>query len=98
MGALVVAGCRCRASLGPAAEVLRADHLLLEQVDALDKAGEEWGGVATDLVAAQRKVVDALQQQREPVSRAHRREQRVNPRLERLVAQDPLTELLRAED
>jgi hypothetical protein len=95
VGARVVALGRSAAALGPAAELLRLDHLLLEAVDALDEAGKQRRRVATDLVTAQRQVVDPLEQQRQPVGGADRREQRVEPGLERLIAQDPLAELVR---
>jgi hypothetical protein len=49
-------------------------------------------------VAAKRQVVDTFEQQRQPVGRAHRREQRVEPGFERLVAKDPLAQLLGAVD
>ena len=95
--ALVVGRDGRRAVLGPAAEVLGSHHLLLQLVDALDEPRQKRRRVAADLVAAQRQVVDPLEQQRQPVGGADGREQRVEAGLERLVAQDPLAQLLCAE-
>ena len=60
------------------------------------EAREQRRRVAADLVAAQRQVVDPLEQQRQPVGRCvTAREERVEPGLERLVAQQPRAECRR---
>ena len=56
------------------------------------KLGQQRRRVAADLVVADREVVDPLEQQRQPVGRGDRREERVEARLERLVAEQPRAE------
>src|SRR4051794_10305527 len=75
MCARVVGVGGCGPALRPAAEVLRANHLLLQAVDALDEPGKERRRIAADLVTPQRKVVDSLEQQRQAVGGADGREQ-----------------------
>ena len=71
----------------PRAVVGRADHLVLEPVDPGDEAGEQRRRIATDLVAAQREVLDPVEHQGEPVRGGHRREKRIEPGLEGLVVE-----------
>ena len=74
LGALALGGAR-RDALGgdrALAELLRAHRLGLEDVDPAQQAGEQAGRVAADLVAAKRQLVEAVEQDREPVGRARR--------------------------
>ncbi len=64
----------------------------LSSVDPLEQAGEQARRVAADLVAAQRQLVEAVEQDREPVGGADGLEEGVEARLERVVAQQPLGE------
>jgi hypothetical protein len=70
------------------AVLARPDHLVLQPVDAREDARQERRGVAADLVPAQRQVVDPLEQQRQAVRARDRLEQRIDPRLHRLVPQE----------
>ena len=95
-GALALGGARrgALAAQRPLAQRLGLDRLGLEDVDAAQQAGEQPGRVAADLVAAQRQIVDAVEQDREPVAEADRGEERVEPRLDRVLAQQSLGGLL----
>ena len=73
----------------PRAVVRGADQLVLEPVDPADDRAERGARVAAQVVVAQRQVVDALEQHRQPVGGGDRRRERVQPRLQRLVAQQP---------
>ena len=53
---------------------------------------------AAQVVAAQRQLVDAVEQQREPVGGRGGHHERVDPRLERLVAQQPRAEAVDGVD
>ena len=70
----------------------------LQQVDPAQEPCQEPGRVAADLVAAQRQVVDAIEQDRQAVGRGDGREERVEPRLDRMLAQDPLGDLVVGAD
>jgi hypothetical protein len=72
----------------------RQDPLGLEQVYAAQEAGQEPSGVAADLVPAQGQVIDPVEQDREPVGGAHRGEERIATRLDRVLAQQHLPDLL----
>src|SRR6266540_7128454 len=76
--------------LRPVAEAAGADPLGLQRVDAPQKACEEAGGVAANLVPAQREVVEPVEQHREPVRCTNRGEERVQPGLERVLAKETL--------
>ena len=78
---------RLRRPARPGAVVGRADHLVLQPVDPGDEAGEQRRRIATDLVAAQREVLDPVEHQGEPVRGGHRREKRIEPGLEGLVVE-----------
>ena len=54
--------------------------------------------VAAQVVVAQRQLVDRLQQHRQPVGRADRRHERVEPGFERLVAQQARAEAVEGGD
>ena len=62
---------------GPARVVGRGDQLELAAVDALDDARQQRGAVAEEVVAAQRELVDAVEQQREAVGGGDGDEERV---------------------
>ena len=53
---------------------------------------EQRARVAAQVVRGERQLVDPLEQQRQPVGRRHRRGERVDARLERLLAQQPRAE------
>ena len=72
---------------GPAAVLVGGDHRVLEAVDPRDDAGEQRGRVAAEVVQAQRELVDVVEQHREAVGGRDRGDERVEPRLERLVVQ-----------
>ena len=59
--------------LGPGGVVGGGDEAVLQPVDAIDDVGQQHGGPAADVVAAQVQVVHAVQQQREPVGARDRR-------------------------
>ena len=77
---------------GAVAQVARPDPLGLEDVDPLEQPGEQPGGVAADLMAAQRQLVEVVEEQGEAVRRRGRLEERVDAGLERVVAEHPLGE------
>ena len=78
--------------------VARHDHLLLEPIDAGDDAAEQRGGVPAYLVVSQPKVVDPVEQQREPVRPRDRREERVDAPLDRLIPQQAHAKLTERGD
>ncbi len=67
--------------------LLDRDELGLEPVDALDERRQQRGRVALEVVAAQRQLVDALEEQREPVRPAGRRREWIESGGRRLAAQ-----------
>ena len=71
----------------PAAEALGADRGGLQGVNPADHARQQPGRVAPDLVAAERQVVDAVEQDSQPLGRAQGLEERVHARLGRMLAQ-----------
>ena len=73
----------------PLAEAPRPDPGLLEPVDPRDDRAEHRGRPAAQVVAAQRQLVDAVQQQREAIGRRGGHRERIDPGLQRLVAQQP---------
>ena len=73
---------------GPAAKGLRRDTLALERVDALEQTGQQARGVAADLLPAKGELVDALEQDREPVRGADGLEERVEARIGGVFAQE----------
>ena len=83
---------------GPRRVVGGRDELVLEPVDALDDRAEGGARVAAQVVVAQRQVVDPLEQHRQPVGGADRRDERVEPGLERLVVQQPRAEAVEGGD
>ena len=89
---LLVARC------GPVAQPLGADQLELQQVDAPQETGQEPGRIAADLVPAERQVVDAVEQDREPVGGRDRGEERIEPGLDRVLAQHLFGDLLVGAD
>ena len=68
-------------------QLVGADHLVLEPVDARDEAGQQRRRVATDLVLAQCQLAELVEQERHPVGRAHGGEVGIEAGLGRLVAQ-----------
>ena len=67
--------------------------LELQEVDPAQEAGQEPGRVPADLVAAKRQVVDAVEQDRQAVGCRDGGEERIEARLGRVLAQDPLGDL-----
>jgi hypothetical protein len=78
--------------------VVGRDHLVLQPVDPRDEAREQRRRVASRLVVTQGEVVEALEQQGESVGRGHRREEGVDPRLERLVLEQPRAKRVEGRD
>ena len=78
----------------PVAQGRRRHRLGLQEVDAAQQPREQPGRVAADLVAPQRQVVEAVEQDREAVGRRDRGEERVEPGLGRVLAQQILGSLL----
>ncbi len=78
--------------LGPCRVVLGADQLVLQPVDPPHEADEQRCRVAAEVVAADRQLVDPLQQHREPVGAPYGDGERVDPAVERLLAQQPRAE------
>ena len=70
----------------------------LHLVDLLQQAGQQAGRVAADLVAAQRQLVEPVEQQRQPLGRAEDVEEGVEARRGRVLAQQPLAELFPGAD
>jgi hypothetical protein len=68
----------------------RVDGLSLQRVDPAQQPGEQPCRIAADLVAAKRELVDAVEQDREPVGGADGGEERVEPGLDRVLAQQRL--------
>lgn len=75
-----------------------ADPRLLERVDPFQEAREQPRGIAADLVPSQRELVDAVEQDREPVGRAHHLEEGVDPTFKRVIAEELLGKLLPCVD
>ena len=74
---------------GVAAEVGGRHGLVLQPVDPRDERPEQGRRVAADLVPAEHELVEAVEQQREPVGRRDGGEERVEARLERLLLEQP---------
>ena len=83
---------------GPARVLRRGDHGRLEAIDPRDHVGQQRGRVAAEVMDAQGQLVDVLEQHGEPVGRADRRDERVEPGLERLVVQQPGAEAVDGVD
>ena len=83
---------------GPVAQALRAHALQLQQVDPAQEPRQEPRGVAADLVPAQGQVLDSGEHDREPIGRGDRGEERIEPGLDRMVAKEPLGDLLVGTD
>ena len=98
LGELALARAALRQRRGPRRVVGGGDELVLEPVDALDDRAQGGARVAAQVVVAQRQVVDPLEQHGEPVGGADRRDERVEPRLERLVVQEPGTDAMERGD
>ena len=73
----------------PGLVLLRGHQLVLEPVEAVDEGGQQRGRVAVEVVATERERVDTLQQQGQAVGGRDRRRERVEPRRQRLVVQQP---------
>ena len=92
---LLTIGATCGSALhrpSAVAEIRRADPLGLERIDALEQAGEQAGGIAADLVPAQRQIIEPVEHQGEPVGGGGRLEEGIDAGLERVVPQHPLGE------
>ena len=70
----------------------------LHLVDLLEQAGEQAGGVAADLLVAERQLVEAVEQHRQPLGRAEHVEEGVEAGRGRVLAQQPLAELFPGAD
>ena len=79
---------------GPGGVVRGGHQLVLEPVDPADDRAEHRARVPAQVVRGERQLVDPLEQQREPVGGGDRRHERVDARLERLLAQQPRAERL----
>ncbi len=77
---------------GPGPQRVRAHPLALERVYALEQARQQARRVAADLLAAQRQLVDALEQDREAVGGADGLEEGVEAGVGRVLAQQALAE------
>ena len=88
LGALVA----LREGGGPARDLIGGDHRLLEAVDAGDDRRQQGGRVALEVVDLERQLVDALEQHGQAVGRGDRHDERVEARLEGLVAQQARAE------
>ena len=82
----------------PRRVVLVRDQLVLEAVDAADDRAQQGARVAADVVRGERQLVDALEQHRDAVGGRDGRGERVEPRLERLVVQQPRAEVVHGRD
>ncbi len=96
LGALAVRGRRRGPLLRhrPLPQRGRCHGLRLQQVDATQQPAEQAGGVAADLVAAQRQIVETVEQHGQAVGRADGGEERIEPGLGRVLAQERLGRLL----
>ena len=74
------------------------DELVLEPIDPLDDRAEHRARVPAQVVGGERELVDPLEQEREPVGGRDRCHERVDARLERLLAQEPRAERLQGRD
>ena len=70
----------------------------LDLVDLPQQAGEQAGRVAADLVAPQRELVEAVEQQRQALGRPEDAEEGIEARGGRVLAQQSLAELLPGAD
>ena len=82
----------CQGGVGPGGQLAGGDHLPLEVVDPRHERGQQRGGVAADLVPAQRQLLQLLQQQRHPLGRGDRHEGGVQAGLDGLAPQQGLAE------
>jgi hypothetical protein len=93
--ALALGAVVARRQLGrPARDLLGGDHRVLEAIDPRDHRGQQRGRAALEVVPLQRELVDALEQHGEAVGGRDRDDERVEPGLERLVAQQPRAEAM----
>ena len=76
--------------LGPLAQFSGADGLGLQRVDAAQEPGEETRGIAPDLMTAEGQLVEAVEQDRQPVGRGDADDERVDPGLERVLQEQDL--------
>jgi hypothetical protein len=75
--------------LGPLQKALRPYCRRLQRVDPADQPRQQPGGVAADLMAAQRQLVDAVEQHRQPLGGAEALQEGVEARLGGVLAQQP---------
>ncbi len=83
---------------GAFGEAGRPDAVRLERVDPRQQPGQQAGRVAADLVAAQRQLVEAVEQHRQPLGGAEDVEEGVEPGRLGVLAQEPLAERLPGAD
>jgi hypothetical protein len=74
----------------PSAEDRGADRLGLEDIDSLQKPCQQPRRVAADLVPAQGQVRKPVEQHRQAIGGPHRREERIQAGLDRVLTQQPL--------
>ena len=98
LGELALAGALLGEGVRPGGVVVGGHELVLEAVDPLDDRAERRTRVAAQVVVAQGQVVDPLEQHRQPVGGADRGGERVEARLERLVAQQARAEAVEGRD
>ena len=75
-------------ALGVAAVLLGGHELVLQAVDPGHEAGQQRGRIAADLVTADGEVPDSLEEERQAIGRRDRGQERVHPRLQRLVLEE----------
>ena len=83
---------------GPQLQPRRADPFGLQRVDPREQPGQQGGGVAADLVAAQRQLVEPVEQHRQALRGAQHVEERVEAGGLGVLAQEPLADRLPAAD
>ena len=88
--ALPDVGCLALGPLGPVPQLGGGDALGLHRVDSTEQPGQQPCRVAADLVPAQREVVEAVEEHREAVGGPDGGEERVEPRLQRVLAEQSL--------
>ena len=84
--------------LGPVAQAARGYPLRLQRVDATQEPCQEPRRVAADLVPSQRKLVEPVEQHRQPVRGTDGGEERIQPRLQRVLPEQALCDHLIGRD
>jgi len=77
---------------GAGLDCLGSNRICLQRIDALQQASEQPRRVAADLVAAQRQLLEPVEQHRQPLGAAEHVEEGVEARRIGVLAQQPLAE------